>query len=70
MLMLRGRAEWEPFWADNKICGFYCSKCFHSPRGEFGKFCPNCGRKMIHSVLIIEMEKHDEPKDGEVVGSD
>ena len=70
MLMLRGRAEWEPFLADNKIVGFYCSKCLHTPRVEYGKFCPNCGRKMIHSVLIIEREKHDEPKDGDVVGSD
>lgn len=63
MLMLRGRAEWEPFTRDHKIVGFYCSKCFHAPKGEYLKFCPNCGRKMIHSILIIENEERRENND-------
>lgn len=62
MLMLRGRAEWEPFTRDHIIIGFYCSKCYHAPKVEWLKFCPNCGRKMIHSILLI--------KDGERIEDD
>lgn len=61
MLMLRGKAEWNPFYADNKLVGFSCSNCGFMPRGEYLRYCQSCGRRMKEAVLLVvqKEEKND-----------